>query len=274
MSTPVCLDSRVVLRIDGEDAEVFLNGLLTNSILNMQDGDVRYAALLMPQGKIICDMLVVKAGTSFLLDVPVQADESLAKRLNMFRLKADVSISIADDLAVYAFIEDGFIDPRHNDMPKRKIDKKNAWENTSRRAYDIERIKLSVPEQGKDFGENEVFPADINMEMLNGVDFKKGCFVGQEVVSRMKRRGTARRRTLAFHFPNGSPDADTPFKLGETILGEISSSTTDYALVRLRLDRLVKAQSNDELDFEAGGKKAHLIEPKWLAEQLEAMTSS
>ncbi len=274
MSKPVCLENRVVLCVDGVDAETFLNGLLTNSVINMDIGQMRYAALLMPQGKIICDLLLQRTETGFLLDVPAQADEALMKRLKMFRLKAKVEISLKDDLAVYAFTDDGLPDPRHPDMPKRQIGLKDLWENKTRKEYNIARIKLNVPELGKDFGENEVFPADINMDLLNGVDFKKGCFVGQEVVSRMKRRGTARRRTLAFHFPNGAPEATTPLYLGETPLGEISSSTSDYALARIRIDRLAKAQADGQIEFIAADKKAELISPDWLAEQIEAVTSS
>ncbi len=274
MSEPVCLENRVVLCVDGADADTFLNGLLTNSMTGMAKGEMRYAALLMPQGKIISDLLALRTPVGFLLDVPAQADEALAKRLKMFKLKAKVDISIREDLAVYAFIKDGLVDPRNADMPRRSIDSKGLWDNTSRRAYDIECIKNGVPEQGKEFGENEVFPADVNMDLLNGVDFKKGCFVGQEVVSRMKRRATARRRTLGFHFPDGAPDSYTPLMLGETNIGTLSSSTTDYAFALVRIDRMAKAQIEHGDAFQANGRKASLIEPEWLAEQIKAVTSS
>ncbi|MFC7290995.1 YgfZ/GcvT domain-containing protein [Hirschia litorea] len=274
MSEPVCLENRVVLCVDGADADTFLNGLLTNSMTGMAKGEMRYAALLMPQGKIISDLLALRTPVGFLLDVPAQADEALAKRLNMFKLKAKVDVRIRDDLAVYAFVKDGLIDPRNVNMPRRSIDKKDLWDNKSRRAYDIECIKNGVPEQGKDFGENEVFPADVNMDMLNGVDFKKGCFVGQEVVSRMKRRATARRRTLGFHFPAGAPDSHTPISIGGTNIGQITSSKSEYAFALVRIDRMAKAQNEHGDAFLANEREASLIEPEWLAEQIKAVTSS
>ncbi len=274
MSDTVCLENRVVLRVNGTDAETFLNGLLTNSVVNMSDGDRCYAALLTPQGKIISDMIVLKQENDFLLDLPIQADEAVFKKLKMFRLKAKVDIVLEDTLAVYAYAQNGWLDPRHPDMPPRSIEPKGSWENTSQRAYNIQRIKLGVPEQGKDFGENEVFPSDINMDLMQGVDFKKGCFVGQEVVSRMKRRGTTRKRTLAFHFPNGAPDSTSPLFLGEAAIGEITSSMSDYAMAKIRLDRMAKAQGDPDLGFAANEREAKLIEPDWLAEQMEAVTSS
>ncbi len=274
MSNPIHLDNRVVLCVDGVDSATFLNGLLTNTIVDLKNDQLGYGALLTPQGKIICDIILQRTETGFLLDVPIQADEALLKRLKMFKLKANVEISLRDDLAVYAFVNDGLSDPRHPNMPKRMISEKGLYEDTSCKAYHVERTKLGIAEQGKDFGENEVFPADVNMDINDGIDFKKGCFIGQEVVSRMKRRGTARRRTLAFHFPNGAPQAGTPLEIEGKTIGEVSSSTSDYALAKLRIDRLAKAQSTGKPEITANGKKAELISPNWLAEQMEAVTSS
>ena len=274
MSKPIHLEDRVILRVDGADAASFLNGLLTNTILDLSADQLGYGALLTPQGKIICDIILQRTETGFLLDVPAQADEALLKRLKMFKLKADVELRVCDDLAVYVFANDGLTDPRHPEMPRRLIAETDLYEDKSCKAYHVERTKLGVAEQGKDFGENEVFPADINMDLNNGIDFKKGCFIGQEVVSRMKRRGTARRRTLAFNFPNGAPQAGTPLEVEGTVIGEISSSTSDFALAKLRIDRLAKAQSAGKTEITANDKKAELISPDWLAEQIEAVTSS
>ncbi len=273
MNDPILLRDRVVLRVTGEDASSFLEGLITSSIVNLQAGEAGYGALLMPQGKIICDMIVLKRDDGFLLDVPAQADESLFKRLKMFRLKSKVDIELADNLHVYVNVEDGFADPRSPDMPKRIITTQMDWELASERHYHLKRIQACVPEQGYDFGENEVFPSDINMDLLNGVNFKKGCFVGQEVVSRMKRRGTTRRRTLAFRFEQGAPAPASALMANDVQVGEISSVQDEYALARVRLDRLIKAQEETDLKLTAENRDADLIEHDWLAEQIAILQS-
>ena len=271
MTDRIRLDDRVVLSVDGPDAESFLNGLLTNSTTDMSPGEARHGALLTPQGKILCEIVYLRTDGGFLLDVPDSADASLLKRLKMFKLRADVVIELKEDLAVYAFVTDGFDDPRSPDLPKRAFEEPHRADKVSAHAWRAARIAAGVAQQGYDFSENEVFPADINLDVINGVDFKKGCFVGQEVVSRMKRRGTARRRTLVLHIPEGAPHSETPVEIGETKIGAITSSEDNYALVRVRIDRMAKAMEDPDAQITVGGRAAKLVEPEWLAAELEAL---
>ncbi|MBB35195.1 MAG: folate-binding protein YgfZ [Hirschia sp.] len=272
MTDLIRLTDRVVLSIEGPDAETFLNGLLTNSTLGMEEGQARYGALLAPQGKIISDMIYQRTADGFLMDVPDQADETLLKRLTMFRLRAKAEITRREDLGVFAFDSQGFADPRSPDLPLRSFKKPHRDDPTSAHSWRAARIMAGIPQQGHDFSANEVFPADINMDINHGVDFKKGCFIGQEVVSRMKRRGTARRRTLAFRFENGAPHSDSPLKIGETAIGALTSVEGDYALARVRLDRMAKAMDEFGDNFCANGRLATLIKPDWMDDQIAALT--
>ena len=190
MSSPVFLDHRAVLVVSGADAEAFLNGLLTVSTIDVPEGENRYGALLTPQGKIIADMILTRISDGFLIDCDAAVAPSLLKRLRMFKLRAAVAIEERSDLGVTAFA--GSPDPRSRLAPARLIAAR-ATTSADTAPYHAARIAAGVAEQGIDFGAEDVFPADINMDLNGGIDFRKGCFVGQEVVSRMKRRGTARR---------------------------------------------------------------------------------
>lgn len=274
MTDPITLTNRVVLSVKGPDAEEFLQGLLTQSTLNITENDARYGALLTPQGKLICDMIYQRTADGFLLDVPIQADEILAKRLNMFKLRADVTIALEDDLCVQVFAETGYSDPRNADLPRRAFAKKDEDAPTRTNTYHELRIAACVPEHGFDFGENEVFPADINMDLMNGVDFKKGCFIGQEVVSRMERRGNVRRRTIPLKFEHGAPDGGEPLLANGVQVGEITSRNSELALARVRVDRLGKAEADGANTVEAAGRSGVILRPHWLDEQISKLLNA
>ena len=136
-------------------------------------------------------------------------------------------------------------------------------------AYHAARIAAGLPEQGVDFATEEVFPADINMDLNGGVDFRKGCFVGQEVVSRMKRRGTARRRTLKASF-TADISAPAPVLANGFEIGLLTSVSGSAGLARVRIDRMADALAKNE-SITAGGQPIRLDNPPWLASELAAM---
>ena len=155
-----------------------------------------FGALLTPQGKIIADFFVTKDGEDLLLDTPIKFAASLFKRLRMYKLRAPIEITdITETHNVYAIWdgegEEGFADPRHASLGRRFISKDDL---VAAGDYYAHRLSLGVVESEWDFETVTTFPADANMDLMNGVDFKKGCFVGQEVVSRMKRMTTVKRR--------------------------------------------------------------------------------
>jgi folate-binding protein YgfZ len=236
----------------------------------MAPAEMRYGALLTPQGKIIADMILVRTDEGFLVDCDAGVAPALLKRLNLFKLRAAVAIADRSDLGVIAF--DGEADPRSPHAPRRRIGPRGAAAAGDLAPYHAARIAAGLPEQGADFGSEEVFPADVNMDLLGGVDFRKGCFVGQEVVSRMKRRGTARRRTLKAFF---AADISAPAAVlaGGFEIGTLTSAAGGAGLARVRIDRLAEARAKSE-PVTAAGVSIAFDDPSWLAEELSALAEA
>jgi folate-binding protein YgfZ len=265
MTNPVFLAHRSVISVSGADAENFLNGIVTASTLGLRTGEFRYGGLLTPQGKVIGDMLLTREDDAVLIDCAEVAAASVVRRLTMMKLRAAVSIDLRPDLGVSVF--EGAPDPRSLLAPSRRIGPRRPAGHAS--AWHAARIAAGLPEQGFDFDPEEVFPADINMDIVDGVDFRKGCFVGQEVVSRMKRRGTARRRTLKAQV-DGTIQAPAPILASDFEIGMLTSISGCAALARVRIDRLTEARAKGET-ITAGGVAIVFDDPPWLAGELAAM---
>ena len=248
------LADRGVVSVMGADSVGFLQGLLTNDVEKLPPGEARYAALLTPQGKILFDMIVVRApdadGPVFLIDCGSAQAADLAKRLGFYKLRAKVAI--ADESAsraVAAFwggepaaIEGGLLyaDPRDPRLGWRAILPRpvaDALGSEHVGEYEGLRIGVAAPKGGVDFAYGDAFPHDVNLDLLNGVDFDKGCYVGQEVVSRMKHRGTARRRIVRVKLAGPPPAPGAPIIDRELPVGMLGSSSGREALALLRLDR-------------------------------------
>ena len=229
--------NRTVIRLSGEGVIPWLDGLITNNL----NADITFAALLTPQGKIIADFFVIKDGGALLIDTAEKFADNLIKRLTMYRLRAKIEIE-KTDLSVFAAWdgtgEEGHADPRHAVLGRRII--ADTLDTThSADDYDLHRLTLGIPESEWDFETSDLFPADVNMDRLNGVDFKKGCFVGQEVVSRMKRKTTVRKRARGFSY-DGSLDGDT-VTCGERVVGQVLHTRGGRGMAMMRLDRLADA---------------------------------
>jgi len=253
------LNDRGVIKVAGEDSASFLHGLVTNDIENLSVGQARYAALLTPQGKILFDFFIYRApdeaGPVFLIDCPAGASTGLARRLGFYRLRAKVTIAdVTADYQVGAFwggepttVSGGFVypDPRDARLGFRAMLPRAAAYGLGQAigAYEAHRIAFGAPRGGADFAYGDVFPHDINMDLLHGVDFEKGCYVGQEVVSRMRHRGALRKRIVKVRLGAAAPDAGAPVLAGEAAIGALGSSSGDRALALLRLDRLADAKT-------------------------------
>ena len=196
MNDPIRLDDRAALTVLGPDASAFLQGLLTNDVQSAKEGEARFAALLSPQGKILVDFFAVRRADGFWLDVPKALAGELAKRLGFYKLRAKVTIAdVSDGFAVAALGPPSgaiavFADPRASGLGARAIVPREFADAlpSERAAYDALRITLGVPEGGVDFAYGDAFPHDVNMDLLHGVDFAKGCYVGQEIVARMQHK--------------------------------------------------------------------------------------
>ncbi len=233
-------------RVAGPDAASFLHGLVTNDIEGLAVGDIRYAALLTPQGKILFDFLVFRLGQDeFQLDAPADKTADLVKRLGFYKLRAKVDIAdVSQDFAVVAGGSGAPADPRDPALGGRGIVARAdipGEDGAARAAYDARRIALGVPQGGLDFPYGDAFPHDANMDLVNGVDFSKGCYVGQEVVSRMKHRAALRKRVVRVAFDGPAPAPGAAIVDGELPVGVMGASVGAQGLAMVRLDRVADA---------------------------------
>ncbi|MBT9288653.1 CAF17-like 4Fe-4S cluster assembly/insertion protein YgfZ [Prosthecodimorpha staleyi] len=252
------LTDRAVLSVSGPGAAGFLQGLVTCNVEALQPGAAAFGALLTPQGKILFDFFVVATADGFLIEAPVSLAPDLAKRLKFYRLRAKVDIADRPDLrvlALYGGIPEGlpgtaYADPRLAALGARAIVPAEAVADwlaadgvtaVTAEAFRVRRIALGVPEGGLDFAYGDAFPHDANMDDLGGVDFAKGCYVGQEVVSRMKHRGTARRRIVQVEGDRALPPAGTEIVAGGKPAGTLGAHAGTAGLALLRIDRVREA---------------------------------
>lgn len=251
MSFPTTvLPDRAVVEVSGPDAASFLQGLITNDIAKATGGNAIYAALLTPQGKIIYHFLVAPVESGFLLDCAKTHTADLAARLKKYKLRAKVTITERPDLTVIASpqrIVGGFPDPRLPALGFRAY-QTSATAAGNAAGYHTHRIALGVPDSS-DIPPETLFPLDCNFEELHGVDFAKGCYVGQELTARMKHRATARRRILPVAADAPLPPPGTPIKLGATEIGELCGAIGTRGLALVRLDRLGNAEEADVGDI-------------------------
>ncbi len=262
------LPNRVVVSLTGPDTIMLLERLVTHNTADWSVGEARYGALLTPQGKVIADFLALRTQDGVQLDTAKAHAGDLTKRLKMFRLRAQVEIQLRDDLVVVIHPgadKAGVVDPRHADLPRRSFQPAPGAKPAA--DYDALRLSLGIPEQGEDFGTAEVFPAEINLDLQGGIDLKKGCFVGQEVVSRMHRRGTIRKRTLIIH---GSYMFRADEIHAKTGIGVVSSAFKDIALARIRIDRLARAEAENQ-PLRIGENTVTVEKPAWLQAEMAAL---
>ena len=250
------LPSRGVLRVAGPDARKYLQGLITSDIGKAQEGEAVHAGLLSPQGKILFDFFVVGADGGYLIDAAQEKAGELAKRLAFYRLRAQVEIGEEAALAVAAAwggaprAPEGAIvysDPRLPELGFRILLQagSNVGDLGCAAATEVDyhamRIRLGVPEGGLDYGFGEAFPHEALFDQLNGVDFAKGCYVGQEVVSRMEHRGTARKRIVPVEGEARLPASGTSIDAGGLPIGTLGSVSGTSGLALIRLDRAEEA---------------------------------
>jgi folate-binding protein YgfZ len=276
------LTDRGVVKVSGEDARNFLNGLVTTDVTLLRPGLGRFGALLTPQGKIIADFLITEApsghGGGFLIDVPRPLAKGLADKLGFYKLRAKVAVeNISDSLGVLAVWggepsmkpDLSFADPRNEALGwrilvpeelKQKVADLIGADLVDEAAYEVHRIAIGVPRGGLDFMYSDAFPHETNMDRLHGVDFDKGCYVGQEVVSRMQHRGTARTRIVRVTLEDFSPEAGIPVVAGDKPVGTMGSTAGGHGIALLRTDRVADALDAG-LSLSAGGLAIRLTDP-------------
>ena len=260
------LTDRAVLKVAGEDAESFLQNVVTSDVTGLGEGKATYAALLTPQGKLLFDFFVVKAGEAYLIDCSAAQRPQLLQRLTMYKLRAKVTITADDDVNIYAAWGDEapgmdmiYADPRTPEMGWRIIG--TTQTNADASEYLAHRVGLGIADTEADIGSGEIFPHEGNLDQLGGVSFSKGCFVGQEVVSRMEHRGTARTRFVIARSQAGL-DSEAEVKAGDLRIGAIKSVNGNEGLALIRLDRAGSAISKGT-PITVDGEPIEVRAPAW-----------
>lgn len=260
------LADRAAIAVAGVDARTFLQGIVTNDVDRVAPGRAIYAALLTPQGRYLFDFFIVELGGVLHLDCEATRRDELIKRLSMYKLRAKVTLTPAE-LGIFAAFGGGaaaalglpvepgrarafaggiaYVDPRHAEAGVRVVAPADvagaALEATGLRradfaAYDSMRMTLGLPDSGRDMVAEKALLLEFGFEALNGVDFEKGCYVGQEVTTRMKRRDLVKKRLLPVTIEGTPPAPGTKILRGEVEAGELRSSKDGVGMAMLRLD--------------------------------------
>jgi folate-binding protein YgfZ len=244
------LASRALVAVSGPDWRGFLQGLLTQDVEGLAAGDVRFAALLTPQGKLLFDLFLAGTADGCLIDVAAERRDALIQRLSLYRLRAKVEIAPADGPVRALWPAPDFTlgpgwapDPRLPALGLRGYGAAPPPDAlpADEAAYDAHRLALGVPDSARDAPAEITYPLEANFDLLNGVDFHKGCFVGQETTSRMKRRGVIKSRLLPLVVDGDSPAYGAEVLAGDLRAGEIRTGAGGRVMALLRLDRIADA---------------------------------
>lgn len=258
------LTDRAVLAVTGAEAAPFLQGLVTNDVAKLNPGSSTYAALLTPQGKIVTDFLIHRTDDGFRLDVAATQAADLLKRLTLYRLRAPVGLEdVSATQAVFAAwgeVAATPADPRFHALGARWIAAPDSLTPDADLAdYQIHRLALGVPDSADTANQ---FALDANLEELHGLDFKKGCYVGQEVTARMKHKASPRRRLAPVVTEGDLPPPGTRIVNGSGAdAGDLASGFGAHAIASIKLaglDPLIESQL-----FLADGRKLSISAPAY-----------
>jgi len=268
------LPDRNIVQVDGADAGHFLQNLITANVDAVKPGEVQPTALLTPQGKILFDFLISKSTDSgYLCDIRADLTADFIRRLTLYKLRAAVTFQTVTETPVIAGW--GGNAPHGALRDLRFPEDALVWRlygsgsilDAERSAWDAIRVVHGVAESGSDFALSDVFPHDVLMDKNGGVDFKKGCYVGQEVVSRMQHRGTARRRVATLTAETDLPATHEPgtelnIRAGDKPVGNLGTITGQSALAIVRTDRVADALAQD-IPLTVEGMPVTLTLPGW-----------
>lgn len=271
---PTChLDNRALFTLEGPEAEHFLQNVITTDLAKLGSGECRPGALLTPQGKILFDFLISRAGDeAFRIECRADIAADLVKRLTLYKLRAKAQISSPEQSVISVSWES---DSGSSYSDSTVIDRRFPETITVYRHYgdapaqdacveDLDRLRIAhaVAESGSDYELGDAFPHDVLFDQNGGVGLRKGCYVGQEVVSRMHHRGTARRRLLIAQADADLPAAGTEIRAGGKPLGALGTVSGKQALAIARIDRVKDAMDAGN-PITAGETEVTLAIPAW-----------
>jgi folate-binding protein YgfZ len=257
----VTLADRALIAVAGPDARPFLQNLVSNDVDRVAPDRAIYAALLTPQGRYLFDFFIVEVGGVLHLDCEAARRDALLKRLSLYKLRAKIELRAADEFAVFAAfggtpsgeanghardIDGGvlYVDPRDPAAGFRAVLRNAAplealgFCRAEFAAYDAMRLALGLPDSGRDLVADKALLLECNFEALNGVDFEKGCYVGQEVTTRMKRRALVKKSLLPVEIDGPAPEPGAKIERDGIEAGEMRSSADGLGMALLRHDLL------------------------------------
>ncbi len=277
------LTDRGVVTVKGEDAEKLIQGVISNDMKLLATQTALHTGVLSPQGKILFDVFVVKTPDGYCLETARESTAGLVDHFQHYKLRAKADVVDESQNYVVAAIWGGpyephgrgkqpiwFADPRLPAMGFRELMTIGSdWalageeaDSASAEEYHAHRIALGVPEGGKDYAFGDTYPHEALFDQLNGVSFKKGCFIGQEVVARMQHRGTARKRVVPVVGDATLPAPGAPVVAGSVEIGRLGSVADGRGLALLRLDRAAEMNEKGE-ELRADTVPVHIELPAW-----------
>jgi folate-binding protein YgfZ len=237
------LPKRALIQVKGPDKASFLQGLITNDVATLEQRKLIYAALLTPQGKFLFDLFIFQIEDVFLIDCERERTSELIKRLSMYKLRSKVEITdLSDTYKVFAVSnkqlmpnEIQIADPRLKELGYRLYTKNQSIDLQLSNNYENHRISLGVPDGSGDIPIDKGVILEYGFDELQAIDWKKGCYMGQELTARTRYRGLVRKRLLPVKIEGESPPPFRPIFLGDTEVGEMRSSASECGLALLRL---------------------------------------
>ena len=292
----VLLEDRGILAIDGAEARTFLQGLISNDIDKATPSRAIYAALLTAEGKYLHDFFIVEQDGVLLVDCEGARRDDLLRRLNMYKLRAQATIvDRSDEFTAIALMGEvprdicgltdtpgqaqafhggvAFVDPRHSEMGIRVILPKASAEETlkylnimpgSRQEFDSRRIALALPDSSRDMIADKSILLENGFDELHGIDWEKGCYVGQELTARTKHRGLIKKRLVPVMIEGTAPEPGTIIFYDDKDAGEMRTSSNGLGLALMRLEYLEKAEQTGT-PLIAGDAKLKPQKPAWAA---------
>ncbi len=262
------LPNRKLLEVAGNDRFDFLQGLVSNDVTKASEDTAVYCAFLTPQGKFLCDFFIIARGETLLLDIAEDTFDGFKKKLTMYKLRANVTLAdVSDDYHVFAIFggqtqQDGvFADPRLSQAGYRAIlptdQSVEGAEEVPFERYDLHRITLGLPDGTRDMTVEKSILLENGFDELNGVDWNKGCYMGQELTARTKYRALIKKRLFPVSVDGELPASGTEIMSGDKVVGEVHSGVQNMALATLKLDAL-------ESELSANGSSLTPQKPDWM----------
>lgn len=247
------LENRGLFLLQDGDARPFLQGIITNDIAKLAPEKSLYAAILTPQGKFLYDLFLYDWQGGILLEYYKPKEADIIKKLTMYRLRSKVTFTPINDHFVVAAWDgaSGTPDPRDARMGVRFVTNQPPKETVSAEEYHKWRIGFTIPEMPIDLVSEESFPLPCNLEEINAIDYKKGCYVGQEVTARSKYRGNIRKRIFTVQFEATAPQAGTGITAEGKTIGTMLSSSGNLGLAQLEIEAADKPLTAGEINLSA-----------------------